>query len=78
MSRYVGWIFAVVMPLVVAFGFRMVPSPGSLLVAGAAIGAFIGYLVYEHVAVREHIPNRTIAEQLLLGVLALVILGSVL
>jgi uncharacterized membrane protein required for colicin V production len=76
MSRCVGWILVVVMAVAVYFGFRMVPSPGSLLIAGAAVGVFIGYLAYEHVAEREHIPNRTVAEQLLLGILVLVILGA--
>lgn len=78
MIKYIGWILALLVPLAAYMGVRSLPHPGSLLVVVAAISAFIGYLLYEHVKHHDHIDNKTIIEQLALGVFIMVILGTIL
>lgn len=75
--KYAGWIVVVLVPVVVWTAMQYVPYPGSLLVSIAAIGALVGSIVYEHARHRRGISQRTIIEQILIGVLLLAVLATV-
>ncbi len=77
MIWYIGWFLSLVAPVALLYAIRTVPYPGSLLLAGAVIGVFVGYLIYEHVAAHAEIPNKTLAEQILLGIFVLLIITAV-
>lgn len=76
MIRYIGWVLAVAAPLAILASFRFVPHPLALVVGGAVIGTFVGYLIYEHAASRSNAPDKVVAEQVLLGILVLAVLAT--
>lgn len=76
MIRYTGWVLAVATPLAILGSFQFVPHPLALVVGGAVIGIFVGYLIYEHTASRSDAPDRVVAEQVLLGMVVLAVLAT--
>ena len=75
MIKKLGWLLAVSAPLIAMWGVANLPYPGSLLLAGVAIGALVGYLLYEHISHRQEVPTSVIWEQALLGVIMLILLS---
>lgn len=69
--QLVGWVLTVTAPALLLVVWRAVPEPGSLLAAGAIIGAYCGYLLYEHIVFRGVLSQRTVYEQLAFAFLLL-------
>lgn len=78
MSRWLPWVLSVAAPLLLIVSWRFVPYPGTLLAAGAIIGAYIGYILYEHTAARPQLSAVVIVEQLAVAVLLLVLFATAL
>ncbi|MEX0934686.1 MAG: hypothetical protein WDZ42_02685, partial [Candidatus Saccharimonadales bacterium] len=70
---YIGWALSVMTPLLLFGAWLYVPWPGTLIAAIAAIGLFIGYMIYEYAAVKGRISHETVFEQVALAILILVI-----
>lgn len=68
-----SWTAAVIVPVLLFGVWKFVPYPGVLLAAGAVIGGYIGFILYEHAYHRTVLTRSVVIEQLAVALLLLVL-----
>lgn len=66
-----GWLVAVAVPVLLWLSWKFVPMPGTFIAALAICGGYAGFLMYEHMRLRQDLHPHAIKEQLLLALLLL-------
>ncbi len=69
----IGWMVTFLSPALLFGAWRYVPYPGALLAAGAVIGAYIGFILYEHAYFRSSLDKKVVKEQIAVALLLLVL-----
>ncbi len=72
-QQMVGWIVAVSAPFALYGAWEFIPGVGALIAAGAVIGAYIGFILYEHTYFRSELSRKVVSEQISLALLLMVL-----
>lgn len=69
----IGWIVAVLSPIALYYIWRFVPGVGALIAGGAVVGAYIGFVLYEHAYFRSELSRKVVMEQVSVALLLMVL-----